>query len=255
MLERAGAFTVALDDEGTWYRYHPLLREVLRRRLEAETPKAEIAALYVRASMWLEGHDLLDEALSYALAVARYRAQWLSCKGADISRWTILIGAVLSAGFSSSRPSAIERHVELLLARAWINQWRYSLPDSQADLDCVEDNARRVNAGCAAPRRMARRNCRPAQPAAYRLGRCTRRHSDRAVGPGKPARGPVLHTYPCRRTPGVGLPDGWPVGECGCNYRRLLWARGCPARLSDSSDFNATGLYRSAGNQSYSHAR
>ncbi|MFN8466563.1 MAG: LuxR C-terminal-related transcriptional regulator [Caldilineaceae bacterium] len=137
-LERTGAFTVALDDDGTWYRYHPLLREVLRRRLEDETPKIEIAALYRRASTWLEEHNLYDEALAYALnsgeiayAVAflqRRRPQLLdNLEWRRVERW-----------LQQFPPPTIERYVELLLTRAWINQWRYNVPEVQADLDCIE---------------------------------------------------------------------------------------------------------------------
>lgn len=138
VLERLGAFTVALDDEGTWYRYHPLLRDVLRRKLEEGTSELEIAALYGRASAWHEGQNLHDEALAYALgsgeiarAVAllrRHRHQFLdNFEWRRLERW-----------LQQFPLEAIERHVELLLTRAWINQWRYNLRDVQADLDGVE---------------------------------------------------------------------------------------------------------------------
>ncbi len=137
-LERMGAFTAALDDEGTWYRYHPLLREVLLHKLAEEKPKTEIAVLYGRASAWYEEQGLHDEALAYALgsgeivrAVAflqRRRHQLLdNFDWRRLERW-----------LQQFPLPAIERHVELLLTRAWINQWHYNLPDVQADLDCAE---------------------------------------------------------------------------------------------------------------------
>lgn len=137
-LEHMGAFTAALDDEGIWYRYHPLLREMLRRKLEVETPKSEITGLYGRAAEWLEDHGHQDEALAYALgggeisrAVAflqRHRNQLLdNFEWRRLERW-----------LQQFPPAAIERHVELLLTRASINQWRYNLADVQADLNRVE---------------------------------------------------------------------------------------------------------------------
>ncbi len=137
-LERMGAFTTALDDEGIWYRYHPLLREVLRRKLKEETPPTELAALYGRASTWLEEQNLYDEALAYAIgsgdpprAVAflqRHRHQLLdNFEWRRLERW-----------LQQFPPVAIEQHVELLLTRSWINQWRYNLPDVQADLHSLE---------------------------------------------------------------------------------------------------------------------
>jgi LuxR family transcriptional regulator, maltose regulon positive regulatory protein len=137
-LERVGAFTVALDDEGTWYRYHPLLRAVLRRQLEQEMPTTEIAALYARASTWLEEHDLQDEALAYALgsgelsravAFLQRRRQRLmdNFEWRRLERW-----------LQQFPPPAIEVHPVLLLTRAWIKQWHYNLPGVQVDLDGLE---------------------------------------------------------------------------------------------------------------------
>ena len=103
-LERMGAFTVALDDEGTWYRYHPLLREVLRRQLEEEMPKSEIAGLYVRAAAWHRGARSPTTRRWLCPCQRRdTRAVELSCSGTAISSWTTSSGAGSNAGCSSSR--------------------------------------------------------------------------------------------------------------------------------------------------------
>jgi LuxR family maltose regulon positive regulatory protein len=71
-LERANLFIVPLDDRREWYRYHHLFSDVLRARLLAEQPDL-VALLHRRAGQWfegqwLEGHDLLEEAVGHALA-------------------------------------------------------------------------------------------------------------------------------------------------------------------------------------------
>ena len=50
-LERDNAFVTALGPERRWYRYHPLLSEMLRRQLELERPES-IPELHERAAHW-----------------------------------------------------------------------------------------------------------------------------------------------------------------------------------------------------------
>ena len=71
-LERSNLFTVQLDDERRWYRYHHLFHAVLRERLEIALSPDEIAALHLRASAWLADHRLIPEAVEHALAGADY---------------------------------------------------------------------------------------------------------------------------------------------------------------------------------------
>jgi LuxR family maltose regulon positive regulatory protein len=66
-LEQNNLFTVALDNERRWYRYHHLFRGFLRARLERRYDADEIARLHTLASAWLAGQGLLDEALQHAL--------------------------------------------------------------------------------------------------------------------------------------------------------------------------------------------
>lgn len=63
-LEQANLFVVALDNERIWYRYHHLFSDYLRTLLD----RPEQTALYKKASAWHETHDLMVEAVRYALA-------------------------------------------------------------------------------------------------------------------------------------------------------------------------------------------
>ena len=67
-LERANLFVVALDDERSWYRYHHLFAEVLRRHLQQREPTL-VPELHRRASDWYEQHELPIEAVQHTLAV------------------------------------------------------------------------------------------------------------------------------------------------------------------------------------------
>ena len=67
-LEKANLFVVALDEERSWYRYHHLFAEVLRRHLQQAEPTL-VPFLHRRASAWYEQHGLSAEAVRHALAV------------------------------------------------------------------------------------------------------------------------------------------------------------------------------------------
>ena len=57
-LHQANLFLVPLDDEGAWYRFHPLFAEALQHRLHEAEPAA-VADLHARASVWYEQAGLL----------------------------------------------------------------------------------------------------------------------------------------------------------------------------------------------------
>lgn len=70
MLEEVaerGLFLSPIDDERTWYRYHQVFADYLRRRLERERP-GEVAGLHRAASAWFADQHLLSEAVDHALA-------------------------------------------------------------------------------------------------------------------------------------------------------------------------------------------
>ncbi len=71
MLDRLVAsnlFIVELDDMGHWYRYHHLMRDVLRKVLVTRLPEEEVCGLHRRGSMWLGEHGQVAAAIEHALA-------------------------------------------------------------------------------------------------------------------------------------------------------------------------------------------
>lgn len=65
-LHTSNLFTIALDEQGVWYRYHHLFRDVLRLRLQQSQPDL-IPILHQRASLWYEQEGRLDEAIDHAV--------------------------------------------------------------------------------------------------------------------------------------------------------------------------------------------
>jgi LuxR family maltose regulon positive regulatory protein len=64
-LEQANLFLVALDERGTWYRYHHLFRDFLQTRLLKNQPE-RATALHRTASEWLAANNFLREAAQHA---------------------------------------------------------------------------------------------------------------------------------------------------------------------------------------------
>jgi LuxR family transcriptional regulator, maltose regulon positive regulatory protein len=67
LLERENLFLVTLDEGRRWFRYHHLLSEALRARLEYREP-ALAPLLHRRASEWFRTHGSPEEAIDHALA-------------------------------------------------------------------------------------------------------------------------------------------------------------------------------------------
>lgn len=69
-LERAAIVLSSLDDRRVWFRYHSLVRTLLRQHLRAEDPDLE-RELLERAAEWHLLHDNIDEVLRYLVEARR----------------------------------------------------------------------------------------------------------------------------------------------------------------------------------------
>jgi LuxR family maltose regulon positive regulatory protein len=114
---RANLFIVALDDQGHWFRYHHLLRDLLRRELGSAEPEL-VPRLHARAYAWHARHGNVDEAIEHAIAaglidearelIARH---WLAAWQANlraVDRW-----------IDALPPEAVAADARVALARAW----------------------------------------------------------------------------------------------------------------------------------------
>ena len=68
-LANDNLFTTPLDNEGRWYRYHPLFAETLCTRLQQSSPDL-LPVLHRRASAWHQEQGTLVDAVRHALAAA-----------------------------------------------------------------------------------------------------------------------------------------------------------------------------------------
>ena len=116
-LLEANLFILPLDDHHTWYRYHVLFADLLRKRLY-DALGADVSHLHRRASAWFAAHDLLDLAIEHAIVgedfitaaslIAPLAEQYLSRgQAATLLRW-----------LEALPPEALAAHPALLPLKA-----------------------------------------------------------------------------------------------------------------------------------------
>ena len=71
----AGPSAAGVAPAETWYRYHGLFRDLLRRELRARRGPADERALHARAGAWFGAAGLVEESLHHLLAAGPRRAR------------------------------------------------------------------------------------------------------------------------------------------------------------------------------------
>lgn len=110
-MKKANLFVLSLDDDGRWYRYHPLFTDLLMHNLKNNHPQM-ISTLYERASRWYEENDLSAPAIEHALLGKNF---------------------ALAAGLIIRHAETTLMHGELATLRRWIR----SLPEETAQVNPV----------------------------------------------------------------------------------------------------------------------
>jgi LuxR family maltose regulon positive regulatory protein len=124
-LSHSNLFLISLDDQGGWYRFHPLFAQLLRVELERREP-GTAAALHGRAYAWHRDHGTTGEAISHAIAAGAHaeageageageliEASWVSYansgKYETVLTWIRELPEEMRSG-----------HAGLLLVKAWM---------------------------------------------------------------------------------------------------------------------------------------
>ena len=136
-LARSGLFTIALDEERRWFRFHHLMRHLLAHRLQQVENPDVIVALHRKASQWFEVHELTEEAVAHAIETG------------DEERAARLVERALFTAMEHDDWRAIVHWLQLLpagmmqrpgplVARAFVNQNRFRGPALYALLGEIE---------------------------------------------------------------------------------------------------------------------
>jgi LuxR family maltose regulon positive regulatory protein len=137
----------ALDCDGQWFRYHPLMREYLRGKLETQRAD-EVAELHCRACEWYGRQELWTEAVKHAIAAGvTDNAMRLMerCAMALVKQGDLLSLLGLQRRFPAGLAGA---QVKVTLAIAWGMALAMRFDEALGMLDAVEhDIASHTGAG------------------------------------------------------------------------------------------------------------
>ncbi len=114
LLQRSNLFTISLDVQGEWFRYHHLFQDLLRWEFKQYHSPDDIAALHSRASEWFESRGFIAESIEHSLAagdaeraadiVERHRSGEINAGRVDlVARWL----STLPAATRKERPKLL----------------------------------------------------------------------------------------------------------------------------------------------------
>ena len=119
-VSQANLFLVPLDPAGNWFRYHHLLRDLLRVLLQRSRTAAEINDLHARASRWFAQHGLIDEALSHAFTAGDVDAAVDIVAGRRYALMNQAQWQQLARYLHRFDAATIAQHPQLLMLETWL---------------------------------------------------------------------------------------------------------------------------------------
>ena len=135
-VESRDLFLRRVDQEGDWFRFHPLFAEFLRRRLERDEPQL-ITTLHRDASAWFADHAMLSEAVDHALAAGDiYRAIELVEDDGQVLIENSQMSALLTL-VDKLPPQIVITNPRLQLLLAWSNVLLHRISAAQQALTRV----------------------------------------------------------------------------------------------------------------------
>ena len=66
-LEKENLFTICLDDQHSWFRFHHLFQNLLQQEFQRSTTRDDLDKISLLASQWYESNGYIDEAIFYAI--------------------------------------------------------------------------------------------------------------------------------------------------------------------------------------------
>jgi len=127
-LELSNMFTVALDEERRWYRYHALFAEFLRSSLG---PGGEVRELHRRAAGWYERNGFVPEAIRHSLEARDMEPAARLIE--RVARETLMRGeaGTLQSWLSALPEDLVHARPRLCIVGAWIALAAARLDDAE----------------------------------------------------------------------------------------------------------------------------
>ena len=137
-LSRSNLFVVNLDDEGHWYRYHPLFADLLLARLRQDQTAEAIAVLHQQAAAWYERADMAPEAIEHALMAADYAHAVRLIEKVALPMILQAYISTIEAWLQAIPQAYLERNPRINMAFAWMHLLRGTLPQAAPYLQNLE---------------------------------------------------------------------------------------------------------------------
>ena len=131
-------FLIALDVQGTWYRYHQLFRQLLSQQLQQELSEEEVAAIHSAASLWFEDAGFIEEAITHAIK-ARESGRAAKIVEEHVHRPINQEDWRLVERWIKLLPEEARRRPGLLATQAMLDQIRYRVASMLPMLDAAEE--------------------------------------------------------------------------------------------------------------------
>jgi ATP/maltotriose-dependent transcriptional regulator MalT len=135
-----------VDSEGQWYRFHGLLLDYLRQRLQTRHAD-EVPELHRRAFAWYAEREMWTDAARHAIAAGdtEHALEWISRCGMTLVKRGDLLTLL---GWQHQFPAELMRgQVKLRLAIAWGMALAMRVDEAGAMLEQIEQDARAQAAG------------------------------------------------------------------------------------------------------------
>jgi len=126
-LKKENMFLIPLDAENRWFRFHHLFQKLLFNQLMRHRSSGEIKTLHARASAWFAENDLLEEAITHALAAGDPKAA-----GCLVARFSYRLmndqqWPRLERCLAMLSPNQIEQDPALLILEGWLHHIRQNM--------------------------------------------------------------------------------------------------------------------------------
>lgn len=138
-LLKENLFTMGIDSQGIWYRYHQLFRQLLQQELHRTTSTDEIASLHLKASEWFEKENQMERAFHHVQASNDLDmiAQFV------VRNWRVLVDRdqwyILRKWLSHLPDSIVNAQPQLVIASAWMHYHRMDTEQLQSTLSRIEE--------------------------------------------------------------------------------------------------------------------
>ena len=136
-LDRKNLFLIALDEEGLWYRYHPLFADLLLHQLKKTHPAME-RNLHEKAAQWYQEENEPGEAIRHAL-LGENRSMAADILNGSLEELVINEGSNLVQECLNSFSSDLLRlHPELAIHKAWLHLIHEGREDAKEIIELAE---------------------------------------------------------------------------------------------------------------------